>query len=408
MKGVIEVGGSKNAVFPLLALCLLTDRPCQIANLPLIEDVFKMLSILEAIGAKITWLGEREIKIKCSDIDPSQLPSESIGHLRGSIVLLGPLLSRFGKVKFPLPGGDQIGARPIDTHLDAFSQMGVKVQANNKSFHFEGRPKASEVVLREFSVTATENVILASALIPGKTLLNIADQDYEVQELIKALSQMGAKVKSDRAHSFIIEGKKKLKGFKVQVMPDPLEAGTFVAMALAAKGKILIKKADSRFLKLFLKRLKDFGAKFEIRGPKEILVLPTKILKMDKIQSLPYPGIATDLQPELGVLATQSRGPTLIHDPLYEGRLKYLEELNKMGASIIFCDPHRAIINGPTQLYGKEIPSLDIRSGAAFITAGLVASGKTIINDVYQIDRGYERIEERLQKLGADIKRVSA
>ena len=408
LKGQIEVGGSKNAAFPLLAASLLTDRPCQIANLPLIEDVFKMLSILEAIGAKITWLGEREISIKCQDLDPSQLPRETIGRLRGSIVLLGPLLSRFGKIKFPLPGGDQIGARPIDTHLDAFSQMGVKIQTNNKSFLFEGRPKVSEVVLREFSVTATENIILASALIPGKTLLKIADQDYEIQELIKVLYQMEVEVKSQGFHSFAIEGKKKLKGFKAKVMPDPLEAGTFVAMALAAKGKILIKKADLRFLKLFLKRLKDFGAKFEIRGPKEILVLPTKILKMDKIQSLPYPGIATDLQPELGVLATQAQGPTLIHDPLYEGRLKYLEELNKMGASIIFCDPHRAIITGPTRLYGKEIPSLDIRSGAAFITAGLVASGKTIINDVYQIDRGYERIEERLQKLGADIKRVSA
>jgi UDP-N-acetylglucosamine 1-carboxyvinyltransferase len=192
-------------------------------------------------------------------------------------------------------------------------------------------------------------------------------------------------------------------------MPDPLEAGTFLVLGLATKSKILIKNVQTPFLELFLKRLRDFGAKFQIRNSEEILVLPSlkRKMKIDKIQSLPYPGIPTDLQPELGVLATQAEGPTLIHDPLYEGRLKYLEELNKMGASIIFCDPHRAIINGPTPLYGREIPSLDIRSGAAFLIAGLVAKGKTIINDVYQIDRGYERIEERLQKLGAGIKRVS-
>jgi UDP-N-acetylglucosamine 1-carboxyvinyltransferase len=408
LSGIIDVRGSKNAAFPILAASLLTDKTCQISNLPLIKDVMKMLEILERIGAKITWLGEREININCSDIDPSFLPKELIGHLRGSIVLLGPLLARFGKLKFPLPGGDQIGARPIDTHLDAFSQMGVKVNSNNKSLHFEGKIKNGEVILREFSVTATSNIISAAALIPGKTVIKVASYDYEIQELIKVLSQMGVKIINFSDNSFIIEGKKRLNGFKAQLVSDPLETGTFLTMALATRSKIMIKKASIQFLTLFLKRLKDFGAKFEIKNSEEILVLPSPILKMDKIQSLPYPGIATDLQPELGVLATQSKGPTLIHDPLYEGRLKYLDELNKMGASIIFCDPHRAIINGPTQLYGKEIPSLDIRSGAAFITAGLVASGKTIINDTYPIDRGYEKIEERLQKLGADVQRISA
>lgn len=407
LRGEVEVKGSKNASFPLLAASLLTKEPCFFSNLPLVEDVLRMLKILEQAGAEVVWKGQRDVMVRCSDIDPKLLPDKIITYFRGSIVLLGPLLARFGKVGFPPPGGCLIGARPIDTHLDAFSQMGVKSHFEQKRFHFRGKPKGSLVTLREFSVTTTENVLLASALNTKETLLKIADQDYEIQELINVLSQMGAKIKSGGAHSFIIKGKKRLKGFRVKVMPDPLEVGTFVAMALAAKGKILIKKADLRFLDLFLKRLKDFGAKFEVKGQKEILVLPSKILKIDKIQSMPYPGIHTDLQPELGVLATQSEGPTLIHDPLYEGRLNYLEELNKMGASIIFCDPHRAIINGPTRLFGAEIPSLDIRSGAAFVTAGLVASGKTIINDIYQIDRGYEKIEERLQELGADIKRVN-
>ena len=406
LKGVVEVMGAKNVTFPLLAATLLTKEPCQVSNLPLIEDVFKMLKILERMGAKIKWLGERQIEIKCSDVDPSLIPYDVISFFRGSILLLGPLLARFGKIKFPPPGGCLIGARPIDTHLDAFSQSGVKISIKNNFYYFEGKLKPQEVILNEFSVTATENILLSSSLVSGETTIKIADQDYQVQELIKVLKRMGVKIKGLGTHTLKIIGQKRLKGFKYSVIPDPLEAGTFIVATLATKGEVLIKNAELQFLELFLKRLKDFGAKFDILGAKLIKVLPSYKLSMDKVQSLPYPGIPTDLQPELGVLATQAKGPTLIHDPLYEGRLKYLEELNKMGANIIFCDPHRAIINGPTQLYGTEIPSLDIRSGAALIIAGLVAKGQTIINNIYQVDRGYEKIEERLQKLGADIKRI--
>lgn len=408
MKGEIDIMGAKNATFPVLAACLLTKEPCYVANLPLIEDVFKMLKILESIGAEVTWLGEKEIKVKCSEIDIKKLPNDIITRFRGSIVLLGPLLARLGKLKFPPPGGCLIGVRPIDTHLDALLQAGVKIAGKNKFFYFEGRPKPAQIILQEFSVTATENTMLAAALSPGKTILKVADYDYPAQELSRALGQMGVKIKSKDVHTLTIEGRKKLRGFNIKLIADPLEAGTFLALALATKSKILVKNVELHFLELFIKRLGDFGARFKFMNKNNLLVLPSGILKMDRLQSLPYPGIPTDLQPELGVLATQSKGPTLIHDPLYEGRLKYLQELNKMGARIIFCDPHRAIINGPTQLVGKEIPSLDIRSGAAFIIAGLVASGQTIINDAYQIDRGYERIEERLQKLGADIKRVNA
>ena len=398
--------GAKNVVLPIIGACLLTKEPCRISNLPLIEDVLKMLNILEGIGAKIAWLTEREIKIECKDVDPSLIPFDIVSYFRGSILFLGPLLAKFGKIKFPPPGGCLIGARPIDTHLDAFSQMGIKISAKGNFYYFEGKCQPSEVILKEFSVTATENVLLASALCSGRTILKIADQDYQVQELIKVLLKMGVKITGFGTHNLEIRGKKRLKGFRCSIMSDPLEAGTFMVAALATQGKILIKNAETSFLELFLKRLRDFGAKFEILSKNRIKVLPSGRLKMDKIQSLPYPGIPTDLQPELGVLATQAKGPTLIHDPLYEGRLKYLEELNKMGADIIFCDPHRAIVNGPTPLYGTEIPSLDIRSGAALIIAGLAAKGETIINNIYQIDRGYEKIEERLQKLGADIKRV--
>ena len=408
LRGKVEIRGAKNAAFPILVATLLTKEPCIINNLPLIEDVFQMLKILDGLGAEISWLGKRKIKIKCSNINLSKLPLHIVRCFRGSILILGPLLTRFNKVKIPPPGGCVIGARPIDTHLDAFSQAGVNISTRGDNFYyFESRAeKAAEVVLREFSVTATENILLFSAALPRKTILKIADLDYQVQELIKVLKKMGAKIKEVGVHAIEITGAEKLKGFQHTIISDPIETGTFIVAALATQGEVLIKNAELSFLTLFLKRLKDFGANFKILGPKSIKIFPSKNLKIDKIQSLPYPGIHSDLQPELGVLATQTEGPTLIHDPLYEGRLKYLEELNKMGADIIFCDPHRAIVYGPTKLEGIEIPSLDLRAGAALIIAGLIAKGKTIINNIYQIDRGYEKIEERLQGLGANIKRV--
>lgn len=418
LMGQVEIRGAKNAALPILAATILTKAPCLIDNLPLIEDVFKITDILKALGAEISWLGERKIKIQCKDIDPGKLPQQIMGHLRGSVLVLGPLLARFDNIKMFTPGGCIIGARPLDTHFDAFSQLGINNYPKDDFFYFE-RKKASgpwrvglkekkrqEVILEEFSVTATENILLFTSSLARKTVIKIADEDYQVQELCKVLKKMGAKIKTPGPHIFEVEGKEKLKGFSHRLMSDPIEAGAFAVATLLTKGEVLIKNAEAKHLTLFLKKLKNCGANLEILKPNLIKVLPSNKLVIDKIQSMPYPGIHTDLQPYFGVLATQTKGPTLIHDPLYEGRLKYLEELNKMGAEIIFCDPHRAIVNGPTPLYGIEVPSLDLRAGAALILAGLVAKGTTTINNVYQVDRGYERIEERLQKLGADIRRI--
>ena len=325
---------------------------------------------------------------------------------------MGPLLSRFGKVKIIQPGGCIIGIRPIDTHLGAFQQLGVKTELVNNHFKlsFNQVPRNSVVILNEFSVTATENILLFSALNPGKVIIKTADADYQVQELAKFLRKMGVKIKGIGTHTLTIEGSKKLKGVKHRLMYDPPEAGTFILTAAATRGNVLVKNVELPFLEFPLKKLRDFGVPVKIIPQKKNLasvkIFPWKSLKMDKVQSLPYPGIPSDLQSAFGVLATRARGSTLIHDPLYEGRLKYLEELTKMGAEIYFADPHRAIINGPTILYGRDIKSLDLRGGAALIMAGLIAKGKTTIGNIYQIDRGYERIEERLQKLGADIKRI--
>jgi len=407
LKGEIEVRGAKNAAFPILAASLLTKEECEISNLPLIEDVFRMIEILKSMGSKVSWVGERSISIKNSQIDSLKAKQDLICLLRGSVLFFGPLLARFNKVKLPQPGGCVIGARPIDTHLDGFSQLGVTVVKDKDKYLLKvPLKKGKEVVLNEFSVTATENLMLFASLLPQKTIIKTADQDYQVKELASFLKKMGVKIRGAGTHEIIIEGAKKLKGVKHHLIYDPIEAGTFILTAAATKGNVLVKNVETAFLELPLKKLRDFGVPYEIVGKNSVRVLPWKNIKIDKIQSLPYPGIPSDLQSAFGVLATQAQGSTLIHDPLYEGRLKYLEEINKMGAEIYFADPHRAIINGPTQLYGQELGSFDLRGGAALIIAGLIAKGKTTINNIYQIDRGYERIEERLQKLGANIKRV--
>ncbi len=409
LNGTIEVMGSKNAALPILAATILTKEDCIIDNIPLIEDVLKMIKLIEGMGAKVEWLSERKIKINCEKINPEKLDESVIGRFRGSALLWGSLAARFDSFKTASPGGCVIGARPLDTHFDAFSQMGVNVVSKGKNYSFTKSKTLGndvDVVLDEFSVTATENVLLFASSKNYKTTLKIADQDYQVQELIKVLVKMGAKIKYSGPHIFEIIGIENLKGFTCRIISDPIEAGTFIVAALATRGDVLVKNVETEYLTLFFKKIKAFGAKIEFLDEKSVRVFPSPKLMMNKIQSMPYPGIQPDLQPEFGVLATQTKGATLIHDPLYEGRLKYLEELNKMGADIIFCDPHRAIVNGPTSLHGIEVPSLDIRGGAALVIAGLMAQGVTTINNAYQIDRGYEKIEERLQKLGADIQRV--
>lgn len=411
LSGEIEVRGAKNAAFPVLAATILTEKDCIIENLPRIEDVFRMIEILSSMGADIKWLNDRAVKVNTKNIDPLKINKESVLRFRGSVLFFGALLARFGKVSLPQPGGDIIGARSIDTHLDGFSQLGAECipVKDGMEIRYSAKPKNQDVVLGEFSVTGTENLLLFTSLLPVKTTIKIADQDYQIQELATVLRKMGAGIVTKEPHSFTVSGKKKLKGFKHKLMYDPIEAGTFIVLAAATRGDITIKNVEVEYLDLFLKRMKEFGVKFSIinskNGVKDIKMLPFNSLKIEKIQSMIYPGVSSDLQSVLGVLATQAKGSTLLHDPLYEGRLKYLEELNKMGAEIYIADPHRAIINGPKKLHGADLGTFDLRGGAAVIIAALVAKGESSINNIYQIDRGYEKIEERLAKLGADIKR---
>lgn len=413
LQGTIEARGAKNACFPILAATLLTSDECLIENIPLIEDVFLLLKILEGLGKEISWVGKRSIKIKEKEAPaPDKIKQDLVRRFRGSVLLFGPLLARCRKLNFPQPGGCLIGARPISTHLDAFSQLGIKIEVivseKGEYFHLEiGKKPGERVILNEFSVTATENILLFASGFPQKTVLRIADCDYEIQDLIRFLEKMGAKIEAIGFHSFAITGKKKLSGARHKLINDPIEAGTFILMAAATRSELTIRNVELLFLELVLKRLKNFGLPVEIVDKDIVKVKPWVSLRMEKVQALPHPGIPADLLPLFGVLATQTEGTTLLHDPLYEGRLRYLNELNKMGAQIIFADPHRAIVNGPTGLQGVTVDSPDLRGGASLIIGALIAQGKTVINNIYQIDRGYERIEGRLQALGADIKRIS-
>ncbi|PIP26741.1 MAG: UDP-N-acetylglucosamine 1-carboxyvinyltransferase [Candidatus Moranbacteria bacterium CG06_land_8_20_14_3_00_40_12] len=409
LKGEIEVRGSKNATTPILAATLLTKERCIISNIPLIEDVFKMLEILKSMGSEVKWLGERKICIKNDNIYPDKMDAELIKKIRSSILLFGSLSARFDKFQIHHPGGCKIGIRPMDTHFDALRKMGVEVKQNEKAYEVSAsKRKPAKIVLKEFSVTGTENAMMLAASLPGKTIIKIAACEPHVEDLGNFLISMGAKIEGLGTHTLEIIGSRKLQGVRHQIIPDANEAATFLIMGVATQSPIKVKNAREEHLDLVLEKLREFGADFKIEK-NCITVIPNSRLKaVNKVDARTYPGVPTDVQAPFGVLATQAKGKTLIHDSLYEGRFNYINEINKMGAQAKILNVHQALISGPTKLSGKKINSFDLRAGAALIIAALVAKGKTVIQDIYQVDRGYERIEERLQKLGADIKRVSS
>ena len=407
LKGEIEVGGSKNATTPVLAATLLTKEGCIISNIPLIEDVFRMIEILESLGAEVKWLGKSKISVKAKNIRPEKIDIAKVKQLRSSILLLGPLSARFNKFKLYHPGGCVIGTRPVGTHFRALEKLGIKIKQDKKVYLIDaGKKKAGKVVLSEMSVTATENAMMLAAALPGKTIIKIGACEPHVENLGKFLSAMGAKIKGLGTHTLEITGTKKLRGAKHEIIPDASEAATFLILGVATGSPIRIKNAREEHLDLVLEKMREFGADFKIKK-NSISVIPAKKLKaVAKVDTRTYPGIPSDVQAPFGVLATQAEGETLIHDSLYEGRFNYVKELQKMGAEAKILDTHQVLVKGPTKLKGKEIKSYDLRAGASLIIAALLANGKTIIKDIYQVDRGYEKIEERLQKLGASIKRI--
>ena len=408
LSGSIPVYGSKNAALPLLAASLLTSEDVTLNNIPPIADVVSMLEILRGLGVEAEQ-SDTTVQLSAKQIQPEAAADQAVGKLRGSILLLGALLGRTRQVRLPKPGGDIIGARPIDVHLDGFRQLGATVTEEDDTVSVDGSAmKAGRVVLREFSVTATENILLVAATLPGTTTIHIAAAEPHVVALSELLTTMGARVTGAGTHEITIEGSRHLTGATFTNIPDMLEAGLFILLAAATSSTLNIEHVPLNDLQLFFKKMDDIGVTYTVdgQGTDATVTVTPSTMRAFKVQTLPHPGIATDLQAPFSVIATQVTGSSLIHDPMYEGRFKYITELQKMGANATICDPHRVIITGPSPLRGRQIPSLDIRAGATLLMAGLVAEGETIIDDAEIIDRGYANLTERLQAVGADVKRV--
>jgi len=407
LSGEVEISGYKNSAGAVLAAVLLSKEPSTIDNLPLVSDALDQIEILKQMGAKVEWLGERKVKINPSTINPDNIPTDLFEKMRVSVLFVGPLLARFKKCEVPHPGGDKIGLRPISTHIQALKDFGVQFEEKNGFYYFQAPEnlEGKRIVLKEFSVSATETIMMLASLSKGTTKIEIAAAEPQVQDLGLFLQKMGAKVEGIGTHTITIEGKEKLNGTEFSICPDLLEAGTFFFVFFLTNGQGKIKKVNPEHLIMFLDKMKEIGVNFEVTD-NEILVNPSNSFKATRIQVLPYPGFPTDLQPQTSVLLTQAEGKSLIHEPLYENRFQYLQELRKMGADIEITDPHRALIFGKKELVGNKINASDIRSGAALILASLITKGETLIDNISQIERGHEKIEEKLRKLGAQIERI--
>ncbi len=412
LNGSITVLGSKNAATPIISATLLTNRPCVIKNVPRIGDVLTLLSILESMGSAVSWLDKSTIRVVNRDIDPSKIDMHLVRRIRSSILLVGPLLARFGRFDIGTPGGCSIGVRSLDAHLEALVDLGASIAYDQSRdiyrLKFSALKKPSKVVLKEFSVTATENLMMFGVCLPALEI-DLSAAEPHVQDLGNFLSLLGAEMTGLGTHNIRMKGIKRsytsVKEIAHTVINDSIEAGTFMVLSILSGGNISIKNAPIQYLAAPIYKLREFGASVEVKN-QDIFIKRDQKLKSAKIQTLPYPGFPTDLQAPFGVLATQSKGETLIFDTLYEGRLRYLKELAKMGAKAKILDQHRALIFGKTPLHGANVKSLDLRAGATLVIAALIAKGRSVLHDAEQIDRGYEKLEERLQLLGADIQRI--
>ena len=400
LKGKVKISGAKNSALKLISASIMADGASTIHNVPQIKDIEKIEQIIEKTGAKITVNGN-SVTVDPTNINTHVLDKDLSEKIRASIVLAGPMLARFGEVTIYQPGGDLIGVRKIDDHLDVFRQFGVSINVEGEKYTLSGKPKGSEITLPKISVTATENAIMLATLASGKSTIHVAAAEPEISDLTDYLNSMGAKIEN-RGHDIIVQGVEKLVGTEHTVIADRIEAGTFLMMALATNSEIEIENVNKNHLSLVLKVLREGGAKFEI-SDNSIRTKKHICLNSYDIDTRTYPGFPTDLQSVYAVYSTQTSGSTRIFETLFESRFGYIEELKKMGAKINIESPHIVYIFGPDQLIGANISSSDIRGGAALILAALLANGTTTIDNVEQIERGYENIDQKLRNLGVTI-----
>ncbi len=415
LSGEIVAAGNKNAALPIIAAALLTEEELVLRNVPRIRDTETQVLLLERMGVSAEWEGEGDLRLRASTVN-GEVDSDAASKIRASFLVAGPLLARFGEARLPPPGGDFIGRRRLDPHLDAFRDMGADVRGD-RALELQAPPgglRPCRIFMDEPSVMGTENALMAAALTPGPTTISNAACEPHVQDLARLLTAMGAEIEGIGSNVMTVHGRDKLGGAEHKICPDHIEIGSFMAAAAVTGGELRIRDTEPEDLITILRQFRRLGLQAMVEG-RDVLVPPEQRLEIrddlgdaiPKIDDGPWPAFPADLTSIAVAIATQARGTILIHEKMFENRLVFVDKLNGMGARITLCDPHRAIVSGPSRLHAERLESPDIRAGMAMLIAALSADGSSEIGNVSQIDRGYERIDSRLRDLGARIERVS-
>ncbi len=417
LSGELTVAGNKNAALPILAACLLTEEELLLHRVPRIRDTEAQMALLERLGVEVAWVADNSIRLRAAGVSDVAVDEELSKQIRASFLLAGPLLARFGEARMPPPGGDFIGRRRLDAHLDAFADLGAKVDGDRwiELTSPAGGLQPCAIFMDEPSVMGTENALMAAALTPGPTTISNAACEPHVQDLARLLSAMGAQVDGIGSNVMTVHGRDRLGGAEHTISADHIEVGSFMALAAATGGELRIRDVEPADLIMVRRQFRRLGLGSEIEGD-DMIVPPGQRLRVKadlgdaipKIEDGPWPAFPADLTSIALALATQADGEILIFEKMFENRLFFVDKLVAMGARITLCDPHRAIVSGPSRLHGERVESPDIRAGMAMLIAALAAEGTSEIGNIRQIDRGYEQIDERLRGLGAQIERVSS
>ncbi len=412
LEGSVAISGAKNAALKLMAAATLTGERCRFTNVPEIEDVRVLSEVLTDIGVTVDHPAPNVYEIASGDAEWLFVPLEAAAKMRASFILLGPLLTRFGRVIISNPGGDRIGRRPVNLHVDAMRALGAEIEYRNGYYFAKapGRLRGGPITFPQITVMGTENAMLAAVLADGHTVIEPAAQEPEVDDLIAFLRKMGAQVERTAPHRIEIEGRRRLRGADHSVVPDRIEAGTFIVAAGVTRGRITLRGAQCDHLGAFLSVMAEAGVSVSCTAATievDATSADLQSLRCCDIETQPYPGLATDLQPPTCVLLTQADGTSHVHETVFEDRLEWLGELRRMGANVEIQDQHHALIKGPTPLHGAEVEIGDLRAGASLILAALAAEGVTTIHGAHHVHRGYEKIDAKFLELGARIERIS-
>ena len=413
LAGSIRATGNKNAALPIIAACLLTDEPVTLTNVPAIRDVDTMLELVADLGVDVDVEGDGRVRIQAADVRKHELDEELCTRIRASILLSGPLVARWGEAIVPPPGGDVIGRRRLDTHIHALAQLGAEVHVNRRFYMRTSGLVGTRLFLDEASVTGTENAVMAAALAAGETTITNAACEPHVQDLCRFLGTLGARIEGIGSNVLRVHGVDRLRGGEWRICPDHIEVASFIGLGAVTEGEMVIEDVVAEHLEGIWHGFDRLGVTCHVEngsvrvpGGQELVIEDDLGAQIPKIEDGPWPAFPADLTSIALAVATQARGTVLIFEKMFENRFFFVDKLVNMGARIILCDPHRAVVNGPARLYGERMESPDIRAGMAMLIASLCAEGRSTIGNIGQIDRGYERIDERLRALGASIERV--